>query len=523
MSRPSTKTPEVNPKDTEKLFEFFQSPGIKDNPLAFVMAAYPWGVANTPLANRKGPRSWQRKELESIRDHIAENKARVARGEDPIVYQCAVSSGRGPGKSTLVAWIVHWFMSSVIGGSSIISANTDTQLTSKTFGEINKWITLGINNYWFDTIQKKITAKPWLAEQLRKHVKIDDKKYYAEGILWNEDDPDAFAGEHSDYGILLIFDEASGIPQPIWTVSEGFFTEKTIYRFWFVFSNPRKNTGPFFECFHRNRAFWRHIQVDSRTVEDIDNRVLDQIVAKYGAESDEAKIEVYGQFPAQGDHQFISRGVVRDAQDRELERYDDHAALVMGVDPARFGDDVTVIRFRRGRDARSYPVIELKGADNMRVANIVADHIDKMEPDGVFIDSGAGAGVIDRLRERGYKIHEVGFGTESKDPTYFDHRTEMWARMRDWLGGAMIDLAATLADDLTGPEYEFMGREDRIKLEAKEKMKKRGLASPNHGDALALTFHLTLVRNDHKLARKNPMRSTRFAGGRDYKVFGGGE
>lgn len=519
MANTSTKDPGVRPQDTLKLLATLINSPMKNDPLAFVLWAYPWGEKNTPLANVKGPRAWQVRELIGIRDHIAENLERIAIGEPPKVYKVAVSSGRGPGKSTLVAWIVHWFMSCILGGSTIVSANTDSQLTSKTFGEISKWFTMGINSYWFDKTQKKITPKEWFAKQLREHLKVDDGKYYAEGVLWNEDNPDAFAGEHSAIGMLLIFDEASGIPQPIWDVSDGFFTDLTPYRFWFAFSNPRKNTGPFFECFHRNRVYWRTQQIDARTVEGLDRATYDEIIAKNGEDSDVARVEVKGQFPSQGDCQFISRGAVADAQQRELDRYDDHAALVMGVDPARYGDDSTVIRFRRGRDARSYPVTELKGADNMRVAVVCADLIEKFSPDGVFVDSGAGAGVIDRLKEMGYQIYEVGFGTESKDPAYWDHRTEIWARMRDWMPGAMIDHNQNLQDDLTGPEYEFMGRETRLKLESKEKMKKRGLASPNHGDALALTFHLTLARSDHKLARKNPQRRQRFATGRDYKVF----
>jgi len=524
MANKITRDPQISPADTKRILETILHPDIKDNPLNFVMYAFPWGQKNTPLANRKGPNQWQKEELLRLGAHIKENKARMARGEPPTVFKMAVASGRGIGKSAFVAMVTIWFLSCIPGGSAIISANTDSQLTSKTFGEIGKWLTLAINGFFFDRTQKKITPTEWYAQQLRQALKVDSGKFYAEGVLWNEDNPDAFAGEHSSIGMLLIFDEASGIPQSIYNVSDGFFTDLTLYRFWFIFSNPRKNTGPFFEAFNSQRAFWNTRQIDSRTVDGLDTKVYDEIIQKHGEDSDAARVEVKGQFPSQGDHQFISRQVVAEAQTRELDRYDDHAALVMGVDPARFGDDVTVIRFRRGRDARSYPVTELKGLDNMKVANKVAELIEQFEPDGVFIDAGAGSGIIDRLRERGYKIYEVGFGTESKDPTYADHRTEIWAKMRDWLPGAMIDTNTFLANDLTGPEYEFTGRNEAIKLESKEKMKKRGIASPNHADALAVTFHLTIARYDNKLSRKNPMRQKRMvATGIDYKIFGGGK
>jgi hypothetical protein len=65
-------------------------------------------------------------------------------------------------------------------------------------------------------------------------------------------------------------------------VGAGFFTENTPDRYWFAFSNPRRNEGYFFECFHAKRAFWNTRSVDARTVEDTDKQVYEQIIAEYG-------------------------------------------------------------------------------------------------------------------------------------------------------------------------------------------------------------------------------------------------
>lgn len=502
---------------TERLMAMMWAPHVKDNPLAWVMMAFPWDEAKTPLEGIKGPREWQREELLKVAEFVKENKRLLKEGGEPSTYKCAISSGRGPGKSTLVAWLTLWQLSCQIGSTVILTANTDSQLTNKTFGEIGKWQTLAINSYWFERIQKGLMPAPWLVKAMKDKLKIDNQYYYAKGELWNEDRPDAFAGAHNHYGMMVIFDEASGVPQPIWSITEGFFTERSAHRFWFVFSNPRSNTGPFFNCFNTHRQYWRTRKIDARTVEGLDRKVYDEIIEKYGEDSREANVEVKGEFPAQGDRQFISRGVVADACVRQLERYDDHAALCMGVDPARFGDDSTLIRFRRGRDARSIPPVALKGKDNMEVANECARLIEKFNPDAVFIDSGAGAGIIDRLKEMGYHIFEVQFGSSAEDDTYADHRTELWARMREWLGGAMIgnqlDDDKKLVEDLVGPEYEFLGREEKIKLEAKEKMKRRGLASPDNADALAVTFHAKVARKDWTAARKSITRGNRKAKG----------
>jgi len=111
--------------------------------------------------------------------------------------------------------------------------------------------------------------------------------------------------------MMLIFDEASGIPDGIWSVGAGFFTENILDRYWFAFSNPRRNQGYFFECFNAKRDFWHGRQIDARGVEDTDKAVYEQIIAEYGEDSSQARIEVYGEFPSAGEDQFISRHSLR--------------------------------------------------------------------------------------------------------------------------------------------------------------------------------------------------------------------
>lgn len=497
-------------------------PAVRDDPYNYVMLAFPWGKPGTPLASFKGPRAWQTEELKKVGAHLREQKKRVAAGLLPEVYKSATVSGRGPGKSTLVAFLNLWMMSTQLGSLTIVTANTEAQLKTKTWAELGKWHTLALNSHWFERLALSLKPAPWFEEMLKTQLKKDTGYYYAEALLWNEDNPDAFAGAHNYNGTMLIFDEASGIPQKIWDVSEGFFTEPVAPRFWFVFSNPRRNTGPFFECFHKYRDYWpnrRHI--DSRTVEGIDTGVLQKIIEKNGEDSDTARIEVKGEFPSHGDTQFISREIVDGAITRDIET-DAHAALVMGVDPARYGRDSTAIVFRQGRDARSIPILTLEKKDNMEVANKCAELIDKYKPDRVFIDAGNGTGVIDRLKEMGYASTEVWFGSPSSKPEYNNKRTEMWADMRDWLKGGMIPDDASLKDDLVGPDYKFVGRSDQMMLESKEEMHKRGLASPDRGDALACTFFSRVARRDSRTTSGGNRRVQIAEGTNDYDPLGRG-
>jgi len=512
------KSTPLSPEHERQLMLDLWTPQIADNPLAFVQYVYPWGVKGTPLEHFSGPRVWQAEDLRELAAHITEQKAAIQCGLGPLMFRKATVSGRGSGKSALFAWLIHWFMTTRLGGTVIATANTEAQLKNKLWAEVHRWQALALNSHWFDVGALSVRPAPWFEERVKTDLKIGTGYYYAQAQLWSEENPDSFAGAHNPLGVMVLMDEASGIPNPIFQVTEGFFTEPVVDRFWLASSNGRRNSGAFFECFHANRNHWRRRHLDSRVVEGTDKALLQSIIDRYGADSDAARIEVYGQFPRRGDNQFISTGVVEDAQRRQIGP-DPGAPLIMGVDPARFGDDATVIRFRQGRQARDVPpLLRLRGADNMRVADECAHLIDKFKPDAVCIDAGNGTGVIDYLRHQGYKVHEVWFGAASAHAEYANKRTEIWGHMRDWLLGAAIDASPELFADLTGPEYSFAGRDgDKQILEPKEKMKKRGLASPDHGDALACTFAVRIARKDNPAARH---RGTRVARDVDYPIFG---
>lgn len=514
-----TKSPYAAPDDQALMTELWD-PKLAEDLEAFVLYAFPWGKPNTPLESRQ-IRSWQRDELQKITEVIRNNRARMANGQDPVPDQSATVSGRGVGKSTLVAWLTLWNMTCNVGSSTIVTANTEAQLLSKTWPELGNWYTYLINKHWFELAGLSLKPAPWFERGVAEDLQINPKYYFAQATLWSEENPDAFAGHHNMYGTLLVFDEASGIPKPIWDVSEGYFTEPVLHRYWQVFSNGRRNEGPFFECFHKFRQFWRRRQLDSRTVEGTDKGVLQKIIDKYGIDSDTARIEVRGMFPQAGSDQFIARDLVVDATTRELVK-DPWSPVIMGVDPARFGDDEMVVRFRQGRDARSFPVLVWKGLDTTQQIARTAEWIEKVNPDGVCIDSGAGGGLIDGLRALKFVVHEIAFGGKSTNPRYANKRTEMWAELRDWLPTGCIDDHDDLCSDLPGPKYYFPGTSDVIGLEPKKAMKERGLASPNHGDALALTFAKRFPHKAVNAARKmvSGLRQ-RVAKGMDYDLFGG--
>lgn len=192
-------------------------------------------------------------------------------------------------------------------------------------------------------------------------------------------------------------------------------------------------------------------------------------------------------FTAAGDDQLISLSDVEVASQKVLtERDVSYAPRILGIDPARFGDDRSVIFPRQGLQA--FDPLVFRGMDNMDLAARVAAKIEEWKPDAVFCDAGNGSGVIDRLRQLGYDVIEVHFGGKATDPRYLNKRAEMWFEVRDWLknGGAIPNIV-DLKQDLAAPIYWFDAA-GRIQLEPKDDIKKRGLPSPDLADALALTF-----------------------------------
>ena len=472
------------------------SPTIKDDPLAFVLLTYPWGEKNTPLENFTGPRKWQREVLTTLRDHIKANNGKI----DYDTFRNAVASGRGIGKSALVSWLVHWMLSTRIGSTTIVSANSEAQLRSVTWAEITKWLAMAINSHWFEIAATRIMPAKWITELVERDLKKGTRYWAVEGRLWSEENPDAYAGVHNWDGVMLIFDEASGIPDSIWSVSDGFFTENTPHRFHIAFSNPRRNTGYFYEAFNSKRAFWRTSNIDARDVEGTDKNLYQRILDEYGADSYQANVEVYGQFPSEGDDQFISVNLIDDAMKRPRQK-DETAPIVIGVDPARFGSDATVIAVRQGRDI--IDIKRLRGADTMEVVGHVIDAIEEYKPALTVIDEGGlGAGVVDRLKEQRYKIRGVNFGSKAKNQIMWGNkRAEMWGAMRDWLKTGSVPADRFLKSDLIGPKTKPDSK-GTLFLESKKDMRSRGLASPDAADAIAVTFAFPVASREGRVDKK---------------------
>lgn len=304
--------------------------------------------------------------------------------------------------------------------------------------------------------------------------------------LAGADNPDALRGIRLD-GIVI--DEVAQVAPEVWQdIVQPALADRLG---WAMFIGTPHGINLFSELFYAaaGKPDWHAARF---TVYDT-NALDPGEVARQRAEMPENAFarEFLCDFSAAGNDQLISLLDAEDAAKRSYREQDiAHAARVLGVDVARFGDDRTVIVKRQG--LVMYQPIVLRGLDNMSVAARVASVIEEWQPQTVFVDMGGGAGVIDRLRQLNYRnIVEVAFGGKAQqDRLFLNRRSEMWAEMAAWLrGGGSIPNEPSLKQELATPIY-WLDNQGRKVLEPKDEIKKRlqGGASPDIADGLALTF-----------------------------------
>lgn len=477
---------------------------FQHDPLGFVQQIYPWGEPGT-LAGHSGPRTWQAETFGIIAKHLQDPATR----HKPL--RIAVASGHGIGKSGFIAMLSHWGLSTMADTRIVITANTEKQLLTKTWPEMSKWLRLADNREWFkDTATAVYSADPEA-----------EKSWRADATPWSESNTEAFAGLHNEgRRIILVMDEASAIADKVWEVAEGALTDENTEIIWIAFGNPTRNTGRFRECFRQHRHLWNHKQIDSRTVEGTNKAYLQELVDTYGEDSDIVKVRVRGMFPSMSVKQFIGTDDVDAARGRHLtEAQYGFAPKILSCDPSWEGDDELVIGLRQGLHFRILATMP-KNDNDLVVAQKLAQFEDDLQADAVFVDAGYGTGIVSagRAWKRNWTL--VWFGAKATKPGYFDKRSEMWADVRDWLkqGGA-IPSDDILYQDLIGPET-VPQTDGIIRLEAKKDMKKRGLPSPNRGDALALTFAYPVTHRNRQAGLGDGLAArTRERERREYSPF----
>ena len=463
---------------------------LSNDPLGFVRFAYPWGKKGTELENEEGPNYFQKEVLETVAD-------RLQRSNEPILL--GTTSGHGVGKTALVSWLLDFAQSTFEDTKGVVTANTESQLRTKTWSEFAKWHRMSVTKSMFKfTATSRYSIDPNYKDTWRIDM-----------VPWSERNTEAFAGLHNvGKRVVLIMDEASSIPDTIWEVAEGALTDINTQIMWFVFGNPTRAVGRFRACFSGGQfeKRWNTRKVDSRTVPQTNNNQIENWIKDYGIDHDFTRVRILGEFPRVDADSFISAEMAREAINRNVYVPLDEP-VVLGVDVGRRGNNPSVIYPRRGRDARSIMPKIYPYMDNlMDLVQEVMMMYRKHAAEFVFVDgTGVGGGVVDRLLQLRCPVVEVKFGGRpdynvEAQAKYANKRAEIWGSMREWLRKGSIPefisgLDGPFIDELSAPLFGY-NAQDEIQLEKKSDIWRRTSQSVDCADALACTFAYSNLLSD---------------------------
>jgi hypothetical protein len=390
----------------------------------------------------------------------------------------AIRSAHGVGKTCCAAWIITWFCNTRAPFKCAITAPSSPQLFDALFPELIKWY------------QRLPPAWRALWDITGDHLTLkSDQECFITARTSRADTPEAMAGLHSS-NVLLVADEASGIHEAVYEAAGGSMSSAGAVSV--LIGNPTRSTGFFWRCHMMEAHRWFTMKVSAFDSPRVSQAWIDEMAERYGTTSNAYRIRVEAEFPRADDDTLISAELVESAMQRDVPM-DLEAAMLWGLDCARFGTDASVLIKRKG-----YIVPEMPrrwyGWDTMQIAGAVKAEYDQTitdKPSIICIDSiGIGSGVVDRLHEQGLPVLGINVGEiPSNKAQYVRLRDELWARLKEWLATRRCRLPRDdrLRDDLLAPRYSFAS-DGRLQVESKDKMRSRGLPSPDSADALMLTL-----------------------------------
>ena len=411
----------------------------------------------------------------------------------------SIRSGHGCGKSSCASWLILWFMCTRPYAKVACTAPTSRQLSDILWSELSKWLRKSILADEFviqkDKIFHKEAPKEWWARAISPSVKAS-----------KDEQAETLAGLHGDH-LLIVCDEASGIPDPVFIPLEGAMTQadnKVL-----LIGNPTRSTGYFYETHFKVgvRENWNKLHWDSRKSTNVTQDMVDYFAKKYGIDSNVFRIRVMGEPPLDSENTLIPLAWAMQCIDNEVTVADDEP-LYLGVDVARYGEDSSVILPRQG--LRISPWRTFQSMDTITLGGFINQEYMEQEASGIAIDEiGVGAGVTDWLMKHGHlKCFGVNVARASSNLEKYDRlRDELWLRVRDkcmrgqyqFPGG---ELGQLLCDELSQPTYSFNAH-GGFKVESKRDMKTRGVMSPNIADALCLTEYFASF-SDRVFGSKSP-------------------
>jgi len=400
----------------------------------------------------------------------------IARGDRKI----SVRSGHGVGKSTASSWAMLWFFLTRSPVKVVVTAPTSAQLFDAMFAELKRWI-----NELPELLNNMIEVK-----QDRIVFKSAPDEMFISARTSRAEQPEALQGIHSEH-VMLVADEASGVPESVFEAAAGSMSGHSAVTL--LLGNPTRSSGFFFDTHNRLSGEWTTFRVSCTDSPRVSDDYVNEMMSRYGEDSNAFRIRVLGEFPRSDDDTMIPMELIDGARQRDV-THNKYAPVVWGLDVARFGSDSSAL-CKRQANAVIEKIRVWKNLDLMQLTGAVVAEYEALEdgdrPSEILVDSiGLGAGVVDRLMElglpaRGINVSESpSFGTQ-----YRNLRAELWAKAKSWLERRDCFLPADerLISELATVRYKFASN-GKLQIESKDDIRRRGLPSPDVADAFVLTF-----------------------------------
>lgn len=399
----------------------------------------------------------------------------------------SVKSGRGVGKTASVSFAVIWFLCCFAEPKVVCSAPSAPTLSSALWPEIALWLSRSLVKDLFEHTEKKC------------YLKEQGKNWWA--VPRTANSKESASGLHME-NMLIIIDEASGMRDDIFDAFDGTLTGKN--NKFVLISNPTKISGPFYDTFNRFKNKWFNLTFNGEESPFVKKEQIDYYADKYGITHDLYLVNIKGLFPSGNVDSFIPLTKVQGAFDR-YQFVEPNGDIEIGLDVARYGDDNTVLTWRRGY--KVYPSRVLSKNSIPEAAQLVIDTVVEIRQQTgyekkikVKIDSsGLGAGVCDLLkqdREHNIQVIECNFGGAGDDK-YHNEASIMWGNVKD-----IIDIIALpdceivdgktkhtsfLLEELSSRRWK-VAPNGKTLIESKSEYKKEFKSSPDRADALVLCF-----------------------------------
>lgn len=393
----------------------------------------------------------------------------------------SIRSAHGVGKTAVVAWIALHHQLTRYPQKTAVTAPSSPQLFDAFFAELL---------FWLRRLPKPLQP---LFNQKSDRVELMAAKEasFITARTSRADQPEALQGIHSEW-VLLIVDEASGVPEAIYEAAGGSMSGHNATTI--LIGNPVRTTGLFFDTHHRLKAEWTTFHVSAFDSPRVSEEFINEMRRRYGEHSNVYRVRVLGEFPVTDDNSIIGFDVIEEAQQREVEANPD-APVIWGVDVARFGSDRSALCVRQ-RNVVTEPVMVWRNYDVMRLTGAIKNKWDEAaeseRPSEILVDvNGLGAGVVDRLRELSLPVRGINVAeSAAQKDQYRNLRTELWFLGKDWFGKKDCVIPRDdldLATELSAATYKFTSN-GRLQVEGKDEMRKRLSQSPDVADAFLLTF-----------------------------------